>query len=51
MREVYCSKAPTITGIENSLSFICCDPIASFQVQGDTAEKRFPDGQSSLNKS
>lgn len=28
---------------ENSLSFICCDPIASFQVSGDDAETRYPD--------
>lgn len=28
---------------ENSLSFICCEPIASFQVQGEDAETRYPD--------
>jgi anthranilate synthase component I len=32
-------------GHENSLSFICCDPIASFQVMGDQLETRFPDGK------
>src|SRR5687768_219464 len=32
-------------GHENSLSFICCDPIASFQVHDKTAESRYPDGQ------
>lgn len=32
-------------GHENSLSFICCDPIASFQVSDNAAELRFPDGQ------
>ncbi len=31
-------------GQENSLSMICCDPLASFQVKGSTAEIRFPDG-------
>jgi anthranilate synthase component 1 len=32
-------------GHENSLSFICCEPIASFQVSGSETEMRFPDGQ------
>ena len=31
-------------GHENSLSLICCDPIASFQVKGDQLEIRYPDG-------
>src|SRR6187431_1793661 len=31
-------------GHENSLSFICCDPIASFQVSDDTATIQYPDG-------
>ncbi len=30
-------------GHENSLSFICCDPIASFTAQGSTVEQRYPD--------
>jgi anthranilate synthase component I len=30
-------------GHENSLSFICCDPIASFMVKNDVIETRFPD--------
>lgn len=29
---------------ENSLSLICCDPIASFVVKGDEVERRYPDG-------
>lgn len=29
---------------ENSLSLICCDPIASFIVKGDEVERRYPDG-------
>src|SRR5688572_10171202 len=31
-------------GHENSLSFICCEPIASFQANGHAIEMRFPDG-------
>ncbi len=30
-------------GHENSLSFICCDPIASFQVANNQIECRYPD--------
>src|SRR3954471_8326210 len=33
-------------GNENSLSFICCEPIASFTVQDNKVQTRFPDGQS-----
>jgi len=48
LRDVYAGsillESSDYHGHENSLSFICCDPIASFQVQGSTAEKRFPDG-------
>lgn len=33
-------------GNENSLSFICCEPIASFTVQDNKVYTRFPDGQS-----
>lgn len=32
-------------GHENSLSFICCDPIASFEVSGQTVTMQFPDGK------
>jgi len=32
-------------GHENSLSFICCDPIASFEVAGQQATMQFPDGK------
>ncbi|HEU5291381.1 MAG TPA: hypothetical protein VFU05_12105 [Cyclobacteriaceae bacterium] len=31
-------------GHENSLSIICCDPIASFKLKDSVAESRFPDG-------
>jgi anthranilate synthase component 1 len=34
-------------GHENSLSFICCDPIASIQLKGNKIESVFPDGQKS----
>ncbi len=30
-------------GHENSLSFICCEPVASFQVANDVIECRYPD--------
>src|SRR6186713_1282278 len=33
-------------GHENSLSLICCDPIASFQVFQEAIEIRLPDGSS-----
>jgi anthranilate synthase component 1 len=32
-------------GHENSLSFICCDPIASFELGNNTLDIRLPDGQ------
>src|SRR5215216_3707511 len=32
-------------GHENSLSLVCCDPIASFTLKGTIAESRFPDGK------
>src|ERR1043166_8452162 len=31
-------------GRENSLSLICCDPIASFEVQNGNVAMQFPDG-------
>lgn len=37
-------------GHENSLSFICCDPIASFQVMDDDIEMRFPDHSKSIER-
>jgi anthranilate synthase component I len=37
-------------GHENSLSYICCDPIASFQVKGNEIEQHFPDGTVKKNK-
>jgi anthranilate synthase component I len=32
-------------GHENSLSLICCDPIASFEVSGQAITMQFPDGR------
>ncbi len=34
-------------GNENSLSFICCDPIASIQIKDNKIDSVFPDGQKS----
>ncbi|BDD04881.1 anthranilate synthase component I family protein [Aureibacter tunicatorum] len=31
-------------GHENSFSYICCNPIASFSLRGNTLEKSYPDG-------
>jgi anthranilate synthase component I len=36
-------------GHENSLSFICCDPIASFELGDNQLDIRYPDGKSSIN--
>ncbi len=48
IRDVYAGsillESSDYHGHENSLSFICCDPIASFQVKGTAAEVRYPDG-------
>lgn len=49
LRDVYAGsillESSDYHGHENSLSFICCDPIASFQVKGSGVERRYPDGQ------
>src|SRR5678815_5533126 len=34
-------------GHENSLSLICCDPVASFQVFNETIDVRYPDATGS----
>ncbi|MCB0429119.1 MAG: anthranilate synthase component I family protein [Flavobacteriales bacterium] len=31
-------------GNENSFSYICCDPVAAFRVEGETLFEKFPDG-------
>lgn len=57
LRDVYAGsillESSDYHGHENSLSFICCEPIASFQAKDDTVECRYPDGKfesTSLNK-
>jgi anthranilate synthase component I len=37
-------------GQENSLSMICCEPLASFRVKSNIAESRFPDGVIKLDE-
>jgi anthranilate synthase component 1 len=48
LRDVYAGsillESSDYHGHENSLSFICCDPIASFQAKNDTVEIQYPDG-------
>lgn len=48
LRDVYAGsillESSDYHGHENSLSFICCDPIASFCVDHEQVEMRFPDG-------
>lgn len=48
LRDVYAGsillESSDYHGHENSLSFICCDPIASFELKGTTVERRYPDG-------
>lgn len=49
LRDVYAGsillESSDYHGHENSLSFICCDPIASFQAKGNDVEMRYPDGK------
>jgi anthranilate synthase component I len=48
LRDVYAGsillESSDYHGHENSLSFICCDPIASFQAKNDAVEIQYPDG-------
>jgi anthranilate synthase component 1 len=50
LRDVYAAsillESSDYHGHENSLSFICCDPIASFQVRNNEIEIQYPDGNS-----
>src|SRR5688500_11260596 len=54
LRDVYAGsillESSDYHGHENSLSFICCDPIASFKVVGETSESQFPDGKIETEK-
>ncbi|MBA4053618.1 MAG: anthranilate synthase component I, partial [Marivirga sp.] len=47
LRDVYAGsillESSDYHGHENSLSFICCDPIASFEVNDTRVEKKYPD--------
>lgn len=49
LRDVYAGsillESSDYHGHENSLSFICCDPIASFQAKDDLVEIQYPDGK------
>ncbi|AYB33663.1 anthranilate synthase component I family protein [Chryseolinea soli] len=49
LRDVYAGsillESSDYHGHENSLSYICCDPIASFEVKDNAAEYRYPDGK------
>ncbi|MEP2671165.1 MAG: chorismate-binding protein [Cyclobacteriaceae bacterium] len=48
LRDVYAGsfllESSDYHGQENSLSLICCDPIASFQMNGDRLTEKYPDG-------
>ena len=48
LRDVYAGsillESSDYHGHENSLSYICCEPMASFTVNNDEAEIRYPDG-------
>lgn len=48
LRDVYAGsillESSDYHGHENSLSLICCDPLASFTVENNTVEKVLPDG-------
>lgn len=48
LRDVYAGsfllESSDYHGQENSLSLICCDPIASFQMDGDKLTEKYPDG-------
>lgn len=48
LRDVYAGtillESSDYHGHENSLSYICFDPIASFEVKGETITRRLPDG-------
>ena len=50
LRDVYAGsfllESSDYHGQENSLSFVCCDPIATFQVSGMDLSIKYPDGSS-----
>jgi anthranilate synthase component 1 len=54
LRDVYAGsillESSDYHGHENSLSFICCEPIASFQVKDECIETRYPDHSKLIEK-
>lgn len=53
LRDVYAGsfllESSDYHGQENSLSLICCDPIASFQVDNDKVTAKYPDGSATVD--
>jgi anthranilate synthase component 1 len=53
LRDVYAGsfllESSDYHGQENSLSLICCDPIASFQVDNDNVTAKYPDGSATVD--
>jgi anthranilate synthase component 1 len=54
LRDVYAGslllESSDYHGNENSLSFVCCDPIASFEVKDEHVNVQYPDGASSTTR-
>jgi anthranilate synthase component 1 len=52
LRDVYAGsillESSDYHGHENSLSFICCDPLATFEAKGQRIEIRYPDNKKEL---
>jgi anthranilate synthase component 1 len=52
LRDVYAGsillESSDYHGHENSLSFICCDPLASFEAKGQSIEIRYPNNKKEL---
>jgi anthranilate synthase component 1 len=52
LRDVYAGsillESSDYHGHENSLSFICCDPLATFEAKGNSIEIRYPDNKKEL---
>ena len=54
LRDVYAGsfllESSDYHGHENSLSFICCEPMASFQLNGYDLKVKYPDGTARIDK-
>lgn len=54
LRDVYAAsillESSDYHGHENSLSMVCCDPIASFTIKNDAIEVRYPDDARHVDK-